>query len=121
MRRNLFQRGDRGAKAEQKKREFSAFTAGSALNSGHLVSHSSALRSRAPAQQSTLAADLSSLPILKLWPGDGGRFVTFPLVLTEDPETRRRNLGIYRMHVFDGASTGMHWQIGKGEIGRAHV
>ncbi len=62
----------------------------------------------------TLGADLSALPILQLWPRDGGRFVTFPLVFTEDPDTRRRNLGIYRMHVFDAKTTGMHWQIGKG-------
>ena len=58
--------------------------------------------------------DLASLPILKLWPEDGGRFVTFPLVLTEHPVTRTRNLGIYRMQVFDPRTTGMHWQIGKG-------
>jgi 4-hydroxy-3-polyprenylbenzoate decarboxylase len=66
-----------------------------------------------PAQTRRLE-DLSSLPILQLWPGDGGRFITFPLVLTEQPETRTRNLGIYRMQVFDPRATGMHWQIGKG-------
>jgi 4-hydroxy-3-polyprenylbenzoate decarboxylase len=70
--------------------------------------------SRAMSQERSLGADLRSLPILKLWPEDGGRFVTFPLVLTEHPVTRARNLGIYRMHVFDDATTGMHWQIGKG-------
>ncbi|HEV2104371.1 MAG TPA: UbiD family decarboxylase [Candidatus Eisenbacteria bacterium] len=68
---------------------------------------------RGPAQERTLP-DLSPLPILQLWPGDGGRFVTFPLVVTEDPLTRRRNLGIYRLQVFDPRTTGMHWQIGKG-------
>jgi 4-hydroxy-3-polyprenylbenzoate decarboxylase len=67
-----------------------------------------------PAQRMSLPPDLSPLPNLKLWPKDGGRFVTFGLVLTEHPETRRRNLGIYRMHIFDPATTGMHWQIGKG-------
>lgn len=67
-----------------------------------------------PAQESSLGADLSSLPILQLWPGDGGRFVTFPLVFTEDPETHKRNLGLYRIHVYDAKTTGMHWQIGKG-------
>ena len=66
-----------------------------------------------PAQAKRLD-DLASLPILKLWPEDGGRFVTFPLVLTEHPVTRTRNLGIYRMQVFDPRTTGMHWQIGKG-------
>jgi 4-hydroxy-3-polyprenylbenzoate decarboxylase len=67
-----------------------------------------------PAQRHTLDRDLSPLPNLKLWPKDGGRFVTFGLVLTEHPETRRRNLGIYRMHLYDPKTTGMHWQIGKG-------
>ena len=67
-----------------------------------------------PAQRVTLGPHLDSLPILKLWPHDGGRFVTFPLVLTQHPETLKRNLGIYRMHVYDDATTGMHWQIGKG-------
>jgi 4-hydroxy-3-polyprenylbenzoate decarboxylase len=67
----------------------------------------------APSQAAT-AASLDTLPILKLWPGDGGRFVTFPLVFTEHPDTKKRNLGIYRMHVYDGRTTGMHWQIGKG-------
>jgi UbiD family decarboxylase len=69
---------------------------------------------RAASQAASLGADLAPLPILKLWPQDGGRFVTFPLVLTEHSETRRRNLGIYRMHVYDDRTTGMHWQIGKG-------
>jgi 4-hydroxy-3-polyprenylbenzoate decarboxylase len=67
-----------------------------------------------PAQAHALGPDLSALPILQLWPKDGGRFLTFPLVLTEHPETKVRNLGVYRMHVFDGQTTGMHWQIGKG-------
>ena len=67
-----------------------------------------------PAQQHSLGPDLGPLPILQLWPRDGGRFVTFPLVLTEHPETGGRNLGIYRMQVFDARTTGMHWQIGKG-------
>jgi 4-hydroxy-3-polyprenylbenzoate decarboxylase len=67
-----------------------------------------------PAQEVALPPDLSPLPNLQLWPGDGGRFVTFGLVLTAHPETRRRNLGIYRMHLYDARTTGMHWQIGKG-------
>jgi len=66
-----------------------------------------------PAQDHRLAS-LDGLPILQLWPRDGGRFVTFPLVFTQDPRTGVRNLGIYRMHVFDPSTTGMHWQIGKG-------
>jgi len=67
-----------------------------------------------PAQEVAASPDLTLLPHLQLWPGDGGRFVTFGLVLTEDPEAKKRNLGIYRMQVYDARSTGMHWQIGKG-------
>ncbi|NIM19363.1 MAG: UbiD family decarboxylase [Candidatus Latescibacteria bacterium] len=59
-------------------------------------------------------ADLNSLPILKCWPDDGGRFLTFPLVITPDPQTGRTNMGIYRMHVHGKAETGMHMQIQKG-------
>jgi 4-hydroxy-3-polyprenylbenzoate decarboxylase len=72
------------------------------------------LRDGAPSQARTLGLDLGPLPILQLWPGDGGRFITFPLVFTEHPVTRARNMGIYRIHVYDAATTGMHWQIGKG-------
>ncbi len=53
--------------------------------------------------------DLFSLPILKCWPHDGGRFITLPLVHTLDPETGNRNIGMYRMQVFDKKTTGMHW------------
>jgi 4-hydroxy-3-polyprenylbenzoate decarboxylase len=66
-----------------------------------------------PAQARRLDG-LGALPILQLWPGDGGRFVTFPLVLSEHPVTHTRNLGVYRMQVFGERETGMHWQIGKG-------
>ncbi len=58
--------------------------------------------------------DLEKLPLLKLWPEDGGHFITLPLVYTESPSTGRSNLGIYRMQRYDKASAGMHWQIGKG-------
>lgn len=57
--------------------------------------------------------DLDQLPILKCWPNDSGRFITLPLVFTRDPDTGRRNLGMYRMQVYDGKTTGMHWQIHK--------
>jgi len=66
------------------------------------------------ATRQEVGANLSTLPNLQLWPKDGGRFVTFGLVSTAHPVTRVRNLGIYRMHVFDSTTTGMHWQIGKG-------
>ncbi len=53
--------------------------------------------------------DLSILPILKSWPYDGGRFVTLPMVNTIDPNTRIRNVGMYRMQVFTEVLAGMHW------------
>ncbi|MEE8403403.1 MAG: menaquinone biosynthesis decarboxylase [Candidatus Hydrothermarchaeaceae archaeon] len=56
---------------------------------------------------------LDSLPILKCWPGDGGKFITLPLVFTKDPKTGERNVGMYRMHVYDGRTTGMHWHVHK--------
>lgn len=57
---------------------------------------------------------LDEFPILKCWPDDGGRYITFPLVITRDPESGVRNIGTYRMQVFDGRTTGMHWQRHKG-------
>jgi UbiD family decarboxylase len=58
---------------------------------------------------------LDRLPILTTWPEDGGPFITLPLVYTEHPQRRgASNLGIYRLHVHDPRTTGMHWQIGKG-------
>ena len=58
-------------------------------------------------------AKLSLLPILKCWPHDGGRFITLPMVHTADPVTGIRNVGMYRMQVFDDHTTGMHWHIHK--------
>ncbi|MGZ8430974.1 MAG: menaquinone biosynthesis decarboxylase [Candidatus Deferrimicrobiaceae bacterium] len=57
---------------------------------------------------------LSFLPVVKTWPGDGGPFITLPLVFTKDPKTGRRNVGMYRMHVYDETTTGMHWHVHKG-------
>jgi 4-hydroxy-3-polyprenylbenzoate decarboxylase len=53
------------------------------------------------------------LPILKCWPLDGGRFVTLPCVVTQDPDTGARNLGMYRIQVYDDRTTGVHWQLQK--------
>ncbi|AVX20457.1 4-hydroxy-3-polyprenylbenzoate decarboxylase [Carboxydocella sporoproducens DSM 16521] len=66
--------------------------------------------------------DITKFPILKCWPGDGGRFITLPLVFTKDPETGKRNVGMYRMQVYDGRTTGMHWHLHKhgAEHYRAH-
>ncbi len=58
--------------------------------------------------------DLDALPVLTCWPGDGGRFLTLPQVVTYDPRNGKRNMGMYRMQVFDKKTTGMHWQIQKG-------
>ncbi|KXG78058.1 3-octaprenyl-4-hydroxybenzoate carboxy-lyase [Fervidicola ferrireducens] len=57
--------------------------------------------------------NLYRLPILKCWPGDGGRFITLPLVITRDPETGVQNMGMYRLQVFDEKTTGMHWHLHK--------
>jgi 4-hydroxy-3-polyprenylbenzoate decarboxylase len=56
---------------------------------------------------------LDRFPILKCWPQDGGRYITLPLVFTRDPDTGRRNVGMYRLQVFDGQTTGMHWHLHK--------
>lgn len=56
---------------------------------------------------------LAKLPVLHCWPEDGGPFITLPLVFTRDPVTGRRNVGMYRMQVFDERTTGMHWHIHK--------
>ena len=53
---------------------------------------------------------LDEFPILHCWPGDGGRFITLPMVFSKDPTTGKRNCGMYRMQVYDGQTTGMHWQ-----------
>ena len=57
--------------------------------------------------------DLGMLPVLHCWPKDGGPFITLPLIFTKHPETRRRNVGMYRMQVFDRNTTGMHWHMHK--------
>ena len=61
---------------------------------------------------------LAGIPILQCWPQDAGRYITFPLVFTKDPETGVRNCGTYRMQIFDERTAGMHWHIQKG--GAAH-
>ncbi|HZQ68613.1 MAG TPA: UbiD family decarboxylase [Terriglobales bacterium] len=53
---------------------------------------------------------LNQFPILQCWPKDAGRFITLPCVVTRDPNTGKRNLGMYRMQVYDEKTTGMHWQ-----------
>jgi 4-hydroxy-3-polyprenylbenzoate decarboxylase len=53
---------------------------------------------------------LLDFPILQCWPKDAGRFITLPCVVTRDPKTGKRNVGMYRMQVYDERTTGMHWQ-----------
>jgi len=62
---------------------------------------------------STQLSALSQLPVQQCWPGDAGRFITLPLVITRDPDTGARNMGMYRMQVIDDRTTFMHWQLHK--------
>jgi 4-hydroxy-3-polyprenylbenzoate decarboxylase len=68
-----------------------------------------------PACREVVAEDegFDSLPVLKCWPKDGGRFLTLPVVCTRDPETGAQNWGMYRMQVYDDRTAGMHWHIHK--------
>ena len=70
----------------------------------------------APCQEvvETDRASLATLPILRCWPGDAGRYITLPLVFTRDPGSGARNVGMYRLQVFDDQTLGLHWQIHKG-------
>lgn len=71
--------------------------------------------SHAPCQEVIRDAGdlLAGLPIIQCWPKDAGRYITLPMVVTKDPETGIRNVGCYRMQIFDARTTGMHWQIHK--------
>ena len=53
---------------------------------------------------------LLDFPILQCWPQDGGRFITLPCVITRDPKTGKRNMGMYRVQIYDETTAGMHWQ-----------
>ena len=70
----------------------------------------------APCQEVVETADpsVAGLPILQCWPGDGGRYITLPAVFTRDPSTGARNVGMYRLQVFNERTLGMHWQTHKG-------
>ena len=63
--------------------------------------------------------DLRQLPVLTTWPLDGGPFITLPLVFTTDPETKRPNVGMYRVQIYDENTAAMHWQ--RHKQGRAHA
>ena len=67
----------------------------------------------APCQELTFyddEIDLYAIPILKCWPEDGGQAITLPVVLTKNPESGERNVGMYRMQIYDKKTTGMHWR-----------
>ena len=65
------------------------------------------------------AVDLRRLPVLTCWPGDGGPFITLPMVFTKDPRSGVQNVGMYRMQLYDSRTTGMHWQ--RHKHGREHM
>ena len=69
--------------------------------------------SRGPCQELVLEPDLDALPIQRCWPGDPAPFITLPAVITKDPRTGVRNVGMYRMQKIDARTTFMHWQIHK--------
>jgi 4-hydroxy-3-polyprenylbenzoate decarboxylase len=78
---------------------------------------------KAPSMESlatrhTPLVTLLNLPIQQCWPLDGGRFITLPCVVTRDPETGERNVGMYRIQIYDDHTTGMHWQLQK--VGARH-
>ncbi|CUS83154.1 menaquinone biosynthesis decarboxylase [Candidatus Kryptonium thompsonii] len=65
----------------------------------------------APVQEIVnLNPNLFEIPALKCWPKDGGKFITLPLVITHDPETGKRNVGMYRIQIYDEKTAGLHWQ-----------
>jgi len=77
--------------------------------------------SRAPCQEVVLAGDdinLDVMPAQLCWPGDGGRYITQTQVFTRDPATGERNVGMYRVQIFDRDTCGMHWQTHK--VGAQH-
>ncbi|MCH8312925.1 MAG: menaquinone biosynthesis decarboxylase [Nitrospinae bacterium] len=59
------------------------------------------------------AVDLGNIPILQCWPDDAGRFITFPIVVNRSADDKLRNVGLYRMQIFDKNTTAMHWHIHK--------
>src|SRR5205085_6405884 len=73
-----------------------------------------------PCKEVIRKQDLNVLefPILQCWPLDAGRFITLPCVITRDPRTGKRNVGMYRLQVFDGQTLGMHWQ--RQKVGAEH-
>ena len=91
--------------------------AGQLMNAVRLVGIGPSLSRNAPVQEVVLTADevnLADIPILKCWPGDAARFITLPTVITRDPVSGTRNVGMYRLQMRDRDTLGMHWQLHKG-------
>src|SRR6185503_2268209 len=83
-----------------------------------LAPHGAPKRSEGGSTLDPRLSTLLNLPILKCWPLDGGRFITLPCVVTQDPDTGERNVGMYRIQIYDDRTTGMHWQLQK--VGARH-
>lgn len=83
---------------------------GALLKLKDLAGYGPKLVKKAPCQEVVISENpsLGNLPVLKCWPGDGGRFITLPLVITKNPVDLKQNMGMYRMQIFDERTTGMH-------------
>jgi 4-hydroxy-3-polyprenylbenzoate decarboxylase len=98
--------------------------AGQLMSSLRAVGWKPSIVKKAPVQEVVHtgdAVDLTRLPILKCWPEDGGRFITMPTVITRDPVTRARNVGMYRLQVRDRRTLSVHWQLHKGGAEHARI
>mgnify|MGYP005831261223 CR=1 FL=1 len=87
---------------------------------GRLAMFTPKVVSSGPCQEIVMTdnASLADLPVLQCWPGDGGQFITLPMVFTKDHHTGTRNVGMYRMQIYDERTTGMHWHPQK--VGACH-
>jgi len=97
---------------------------GQLARSLHAIGLRPSIVKKAPVQEVIYTGDevdLTILPILKCWPEDGGRFITLPTVITRDPVTRSRNVGMYRLQVRDRRTLSVHWQLHKGGAEHARV
>ncbi len=89
---------------------------GKLMEASEIVRFGPKIAKSGPCQEvvETLRPSLAEVPVLKCWPEDGGRFITLPLVFSRHPETGKRNVGMYRMQIYDERTTGMHWHLHKG-------
>ncbi|MCL4787759.1 MAG: UbiD family decarboxylase [Verrucomicrobia bacterium] len=85
----------------------------SSAHAGNTGANEQSTGARTATAGAAVLPTLKDLPILKCWPLDGGRFITLPCVVTKDPDTGERNVGMYRIQIYDDKTTGMHWQLQK--------